>query len=448
MNDSIAALDSEFDRLVTTGLADPRVTSDVIRHLSGKKLHVYGALGRSAMLLIRRLDELGVRIAGGFDRKIQHGSDTSVGFEVLPSASVASLASDDLLILASGSAQLFQSMAAEVAILCNGAPPQLLDGRKLTYVLQNVHCGKLAEHGKYEDLLTCVSYHTKPFKCDFFRRATERLASEDVPQTIKSTGSTFNSVGYLVSEWCNLRCAQCCEAVPYLDSKEMVPADEIVADLRKLTESIKFLHRLDIVGGEPFAHKDIVNVIRKIKQLPGIGYIAVFTNGTLLPSDELCQVLVSPRIIVTNSDYSQSLTSEKKQKIENTNEKLRRFGVKVIQISDRYWFDLIKFKQNDLPDADLMRNYADCFLESCRRLYRGTLYHCAFQANGVKLGLIPKNNTVELYAGDARQVREQLDIFEHEKMIDSCRYCALPVGAKEVVAAAQLPGRTIPIIER
>lgn len=448
MRHEMNALHDEYEQLGDTGRASPQVLDEIIQQLAGKELHIYGALGRSAGLLIRRLGELGLPVSGGFDRKIREGLESFSGFDVAPSAAVARLPGNAVLILAAGSAQLFQSMEGEVGAFCKGNPPQLLDGRKLTYLLQNLHCGKLSQSGEYEDLMTCVSYHTKPFKCDFFRRATEKLATADVPQTIKETGSTFNSVGYLVSEWCNLKCAQCCEAVPYLDSKEMVSADEIVADLKKLTGSIKFLHRLDIVGGEPFAHKQIVEIIEKIKQLPGIGYIAVFTNGTILPSDELCRALVSKRIIVTNSDYSQSLTADKKQKIENTTEKLRRFGVKVIQIADRYWFDLIKFTPNNLPDAALENNYADCFLESCRRLYKGTLYHCAFQANGVKLGIIPKNNVVELNAGNAEQVRGQLEVFEHEKFIDSCRNCALPVGAKEVVAAFQLDRRHIPIIQK
>lgn len=448
MENTMDGLTAEFEKLLAQGRASPQARDDVLRQLAGKPIHLYGALGRSATLLIRRLEELGIVITGGYDRKIREDRDNSRGFTVRPSEDVAALPREALLILAAGSAELAKSMEAEVTALCHGNPPAMTDGRKLTYILQNLHCGELAKTDRHEDLLTCVSYHTKPFKCDHFRRATEKLAAAEVPQVIKDTGSTFNSVGYLISEWCNLRCAQCCEAVPYLDSKEMVSADEIVADLAKLTASIKFLHRLDIVGGEPFAHKEIVQVIEKIRQLPGIGYIAVFTNGTILPSDELCRALVSERIIVTNSDYSQSLNSDKKQKIDKTVEKLRQFGVKVIQIADRYWFDLIKFKPNGLAEADLTRNYADCFLESCRRLYRGTLYHCAFQANGVKLGYVPKKNIVELHTGDAEQVRQQLEVFEHEPFIESCRYCALPVGAQEVVAAAQLPGREIPIIER
>lgn len=440
-------LESEYQDLIRNGQASTRLLDSLQSEFQAKTIYLYGALGRSARLLIQRLASAGIRIEGGFDRR---AGDTvsDMGFPVRTSAHVAELSAGDVLIAAAGSAELFESMREEVIGFTKAHCPQIVDGRKLIYVLQNLHCAALAREGKYEDLMTCISYHTKPFKCEYFKRATERLAMMEVPQQIKSEGASFNSVGYLVGEWCNLKCAQCCEAVPYLDSKQMVSVEEIVSDLRKLTASIRFLHRLDIVGGEPFAHKEIVGIIEEVKKLPGIGYIAVFTNGTIMPSDELCDALISERIIVTNSDYSQSLDDGKRAKIARTVKKLRSRGVKVIQITDRYWFDLINFKPNGANDRILQKNYADCFLESCRRLYRGTLYHCAFQANGIKLGLIPRVNVVDLGQGSAEEVSERLENFEHEKFIDSCHYCALPIGAKETVAALQLKNGEIPVIKK
>src|SRR5574337_372938 len=231
-----------------------------------------------------RLNELAISIKGGFDRRSSSTVTNGLHFAVKPSEQVSELAEEDVLVLAAGSAELFYSMQFEVNKFSAGIGPKIIDGRKLAYVLQNLHCANLAREEKHENLMTCIGYHTKPFKCEYFMRLTERLAFKEIPQDIKTDGSTFNSVGYLVGEWCNLKCAQCCEAVPYLDIKEM-------------------------------------------RKLPGIGYIAVFTNGTIMPSDELCAALASERIIVTNSDYSQSLNDAQKQKIKDTIEKLKRHGV-------------------------------------------------------------------------------------------------------------------------
>ena len=431
-------LHKEYERLMCEGRASEHILDAVFRELANKPIYIYGALGRTAKLLISRLNELGIPIKSGFDRRGNSTLSNGLNVVVKPPERVFELSPEDVLILAAGSAELFHSMQCEVDKFSTGMGPKIIDGRKLTYVLQNLHCANLAREEMHENVMTCIGYHTKPFKCEYFMRLTEKLASNEIPQDVQADGSTFNSVGYLISEWCNLKCAQCCEAVPYLDSKEVVSIDEIVADLKKLTASIKFLHRLDIVGGEPFAHRNITAIIKEISKLPGIGYIAVFTNGTIMPSDELCAALVSERIIVTNSDYSHSLSDSMKERINNTIEKLKRHGVKVVQIADRYWFDLIHFQRNAVNDQELEKNYADCFLESCRRLYRGTLFHCAVQANGIKLGRIPKTNVVELHAAGTEEIRRQLETFESERFIESCRYCALPVGAKEVQAAMQL----------
>lgn len=441
-----ATLERAYEDLIASGHTSAQLRELLRAETGDRPIHLYGALGRAAGLLARRLQEAGFRIAAGFDRRGGDGVEAAAGFAVRHSSQVAALGADDVLVLAAGSAQLIESMREEVTGLIRGNPPHLLDGRKLTYLAQNSHCATLAEHGEHEDLLTCISYHTKPYKCDYFKRATERLAMREVPQQIKTEGAAFNSVGYLISEWCNLKCAQCCEAVPYLDSKNMVTPEEVVADLTRLTGSIQFLHRLDIVGGEPFAHKDITEIIHAVRRLPGIGYIAVFTNGTILPSDELCEALVSERIIVTNSDYSQSLDDNKRAKIVKTVDKLKRFGVKVVQIADRYWFDLIDFRPNGEPDERLAEVYSECFLECCRRLYRGTLYHCTVQANGIKLGALEKANVVELDAAPADALATQLTAFDQERFIDACRHCALPAGAREVVAAQQLKLGEIPVV--
>ena len=440
-------LDAAYQALMDSGRTGAQIHDTVRAEIGERPVHIYGALGRAASLLIQRLRDAGLTIASGYDRR-GDGSVGGAGFPVEASTGVTALRPDDVLILAAGSAQLIESMAAEVTRLTQGRPPRMIDGRKLTYLTQNAHCATLAERGAHEDLLTCISYHTKPFTCEHFKRATEKLAMREVPQVIKSEGAALNSVGYLVSEWCNLRCAQCCEAVPYLDSKDRVTTADVVADLTRLTASIKFLHRLDLVGGEPFAHKEITDIVRAVRALPGIGYIAVFTNGTIMPSDELCEALVSERIIVTNSDYSQSLDDNKRAKIVATVAKLRRFGVKVVQIADRYWFDLINFTPNGVDEARLASVYSECFLECCRRLHRGTLYHCTVQANGIKLGALEKANVVEIHDADPAVIAEQLSAFENERFIEACRNCALPAGAREVVAAQQLKLGEIPVVAR
>ncbi len=444
---SHATLDNAYQALMDTGRTGPQIQALVRAEIGERPIHIYGALGRAAGLLIQRLRDAGLTIVSGYDRR-GDGTDTAAGFPIKASTEVTKLTPNDVLILAAGSAQLVESMQAEITRLTAGQSPHMLDGRKLTYLTQNAHCATLAERGEHEDLLTCISYHTKPFKCEHFKRATEKLAMREVPQVIKPEGAELNSVGYLVSEWCNLRCAQCCEAVPYLDSKDMVTTADVVADLTRLTASIKFLHRLDIVGGEPFAHKEITDIVHAVRALPGIGYIAVFTNGTIMPSDELCKALVSERIIVTNSDYSQSLDDNKRAKIVATVEKLRRFGVKVVQIADRYWFDLINFTPNGVPEDRLASVYSECFLECCRRLHRGTLYHCTVQANGIKLGALEKANVVEIHDAAPAVIAEQLSAFEHERFIEACRSCALPAGAREVVAAQQLKLGEIPVITK
>jgi molybdenum cofactor biosynthesis enzyme MoaA len=259
----------------------------------------------------------------------------------------------------------------------------------------------------------------------------------------KTPKATLNDFGYQVSEVCTLKCVHCHEAVPYLSSKVRLPKETIVRDIKTLSEACQFLHRLDFVGGEPFAHAELAEIIREVTALPKIGYIALFTNGTSIPSDKLCEALRNDRIIVTVSDYRQdnNLTEAQAAKIDLTIERLKAHNVNYIVIPDRYWFDMNGFEKGDLSDEKLEKNFAQCFMAACHRVYDGTLYHCPYQAAGVKLGKFEKRDCVEIHKHTPEALVEELNKFDRAKMTEACRYCNLPKGPKEVIAGKQLDRR-------
>lgn len=85
-----------------------------------------------------------------------------------------------------------------------------------------------------------------------------------------------------VIDRCNLRCVYCMpeEGIESIPHKEILSYDEIL----RICETVSELgvKKIKITGGEPLVRKDIVNLIRNIKNLEKIEQVTLTTNGILL----------------------------------------------------------------------------------------------------------------------------------------------------------------------
>ncbi len=94
------------------------------------------------------------------------------------------------------------------------------------------------------------------------------------------------SISYLrisVTDRCNFRCIYCMpeEGVCLMDHEEILSFEEIVRLTTIATEyGIKHLR---LTGGEPLVRPGIVDLVRMLKEIPGIEDIALTTNAVLLP---------------------------------------------------------------------------------------------------------------------------------------------------------------------
>lgn len=88
-----------------------------------------------------------------------------------------------------------------------------------------------------------------------------------------------------------MRCVSCSHAAPVNTAWTMTP-EMLSRDLAALKPIVHF-HRIQMVGGEPTLHKDLVGMMRVARE-SGVGHnVSVITNGRLLPqmTDEFWQTL-------------------------------------------------------------------------------------------------------------------------------------------------------------
>ncbi len=108
------------------------------------------------------------------------------------------------------------------------------------------------------------------------------------------TDACGRNIHYLrisVTDRCNLRCGYCMpeEGVPPIPHEEILSYDEVVRLVRIMAGL--GIDRVRLTGGEPLVRKDITQLAAGVKQVPGIQYLGLTTNGVLL--EEMAEDLLA-----------------------------------------------------------------------------------------------------------------------------------------------------------
>lgn len=98
-----------------------------------------------------------------------------------------------------------------------------------------------------------------------------------------SHGRTIDYLRISLTDRCNFRCIYCMpeEGVHALSHQDILRLEEIER-LVRVAAGIG-IKRIRLTGGEPLVRKGVTDLVRAIKNTPGIESIALTTNGTLLP---------------------------------------------------------------------------------------------------------------------------------------------------------------------
>ncbi|MFD1671874.1 GTP 3',8-cyclase MoaA [Agrilactobacillus yilanensis] len=96
-------------------------------------------------------------------------------------------------------------------------------------------------------------------------------------------GRVTDYIRISVTDRCPLRCVYCMpeEGLPFFPTEKVLSQDEIV----KVVENFARhgVHSVRLTGGEPLVRTDIVDIVRRVKAVPGVDDVAITTNGLALP---------------------------------------------------------------------------------------------------------------------------------------------------------------------
>ena len=105
---------------------------------------------------------------------------------------------------------------------------------------------------------------------------------DNQPPSLDTLGRPLGSLRLSVTDRCNLRCSYCMPA----DSYTWLPREDLLRfeELRRLCGAFVSLgcDRIRLTGGEPLLRRDLPELVRLLRALPGLKDLALTTNGLLL----------------------------------------------------------------------------------------------------------------------------------------------------------------------
>ena len=234
---------------------------------------------------------------------------------------------------------------------------------------------------------------------------------------------------------CNLKCKYCGAYVPYFKNQADRSVSELLNDVDKYFEIVDHVSHFSISGGEPLMYKGLSQLLNGLlKHIDKIGRLEIVTNGIIVPSEELLNVLEKYedkfyRAMIDN--YGGDIS----KKVPEVVEAFSRHGLTTMvrdYCSENMfcggWVDMGLLERKKRSREATEETISKCaFLdrEFCFMIVNGIMDPCLITALK-ELGIETNyNEFIDLYdqTMTVKEKREKIRRIQNSKYLDMCSYC-------------------------
>lgn len=271
-------------------------------------------------------------------------------------------------------------------------------------------------------------------------RALEMYANRqhyiDIVQNQSEDKLIFNRIQYVVTERCSLRCQDCSHLIQYYQHPQDIDLSKDKSSFELLLEHVDYIAELRILGGEPFMNRNMGQVIEWYHDSKKIQSISVYTNGTIIPSENIISALQKEKVKVHISNYKVN-----QDKIKNVAKVFDEYHIKYFIRAYDSWQDAggVEFRNYSLEQKEAI--FAECFERNGFTFLKGKLHRCPRVAHAMNLRAMPdvKEDYVELlnWNGTEEELKEQLKNLQERSWLEGCNYCDGPNNHTQSIPAAR-----------
>lgn len=229
---------------------------------------------------------------------------------------------------------------------------------------------------------------------------------------------------FLITNKCTLNCLNCDAYIPYHTEHQVDSLDLVIESYEKVMAACGYVEWVNLLGGEPLLHPDIADITKFFANDDRCGKVVIISNGTIMPHDNLIEVLKSPRCALRISDYG-GLSKHKNDIIDLC----KRERIQLEVTNYQFWDKLPLIQDTKALPEQLDKKYDSCITNT---LYvkQGKVFQCAYVAglSGLREQVFPdfEKNCIDIKADGAdttARIQEFARQIHERKHLDACRYC-------------------------
>ncbi|MDR2709374.1 MAG: radical SAM protein [Elusimicrobiota bacterium] len=183
----------------------------------------------------------------------------------------------------------------------------------------------------------------------------------------------FKKIPYIefaITSYCTLRCKDCANYIPDFskDKQYFMSFEEFKLYLDNLLLNVKKLHKLVLLGGEPFLNKDLNKILNYALEHPKVRKVKLVTNGTLDIAEDIILTLKKytkpiqafSKVRLFISDYSLNPEIAGRIKIDELKQKLKSFGVPVSSVAQANWYIVSSISKHNRTQIQNRKYFLSC----------------------------------------------------------------------------------------
>ena len=222
----------------------------------------------------------------------------------------------------------------------------------------------------------------------------------------------------VVTTRCTRNCDKCSAHIPDLKRHEDIPVRDLADDIRTLLSCVDHIYDAYLMGGEPFLHPDMDEIIRTCAESKKVGHISVPTNGTVFPAAKVLAALREAKATVKISKYPSAVQPD----VERLKSILKENGVRYTHSSSTFWYDTGGGRPQEGSEK---RRFSVCFQQLCFLYLHGKLSLCGEAGILMEEGVIPdcREDYIDLRSAGPSSFSEQLRKLMRKRTVSACSYC-------------------------
>lgn len=245
---------------------------------------------------------------------------------------------------------------------------------------------------------------------------------------------------FLLTNRCTLRCKECTGRIPYMPIYD-IQAEQVKRDIDRILELVDEIEVLQLAGGESLLYPNIVEILNYVIEKEKVKTIHFVTNGTIIPREEVLEILSNNKIFLYISDYG---FTDKLRKLIDV---LSINNIRYVVLDNLKWKSVGPISKRNKSFDQMEWEYWMCDNgKGCKTVLHGKLFACDRCArmyleeklNNTEHNYNYESDMIDLEKDDDTVINAIKNLYLRKSIL-ACDYCDYNnVSAVEVVPAEQL----------